>query len=224
VTDRKGAAGKQPAAPTDPPATTRRKRSAVPEQPGKLDGRTARALRTRTAIIEALLSFNEEGQLQASAERIVERAGVSLRTLWTNFKDLDGLYAAVDAVLVARQAEAARPIPRDGPLADRIAAYCRQRATMLEIVAPSARASQLRLPYSGQIRRNWDRHYARVRAEIDAVFAVELAAAGPDQEELARAVLVNTTWPAWSVMRYELGLDVEHAIATMARTVTALLS
>jgi hypothetical protein len=109
-------------------------------------------------------------------------------------------------------------------LVDRIAAYCRQRATMLEIVAPSARASQLRLPYSGQIRRNWDRHYARVRAEIDAVFAVELTSAGPDQEELARAVLVNTTWPAWSVMRYELGLDVEHAIATMTRTVTALLS
>ena len=51
-------------------------------------------MRTRTAIIEALLAFNEEGELQASAERIVERAGVSLRTLWTNFKDLDGLYAS----------------------------------------------------------------------------------------------------------------------------------
>jgi AcrR family transcriptional regulator len=181
-------------------------------------------MRTRTAIIEALLAFNEEGELRASAERIVERAGVSLRTLWTNFKDLDGLYAAVDAVLVARQAEAARPIPREGTLAERIALYCGQRATMLEIVAPSARASQLRLPYSGQLRRNWDRHYARVRAEIDAVFAAELSAAGPDREALARAVLVNTTWPAWSVMRYELGLDVEHAIATMARTVTALLT
>jgi AcrR family transcriptional regulator len=180
-------------------------------------------MRTREAIIEALLSFNNEGQLRASAERIVERAGVSLRTLWTNFKDLDGLYAAVDAVLVARQAEQHRLIPCAGPLAERVAAFCQQRAAMLEIVAPSARASALRLPYSAQIRLNWERHYARVRDEIEAVFATELAAAGPDRDALARAVLVSATWPAWSVMRDELGLDAERATATMMRTLTALL-
>jgi AcrR family transcriptional regulator len=181
-------------------------------------------MRTREAIIEAVLAFNQEGQLRASAERIVERAGVSLRTLWTNFKDLEGLYAAVDVVLVARQAERHKPIAPDGPLPERITAYCRQRATMLEIVAPSARASRVRLPYSGQLRHNWERHYVRVRAEIDTVFATELSAAGSDREALASALLVNTTWPAWSVMRDELGLDVDHAVATMARTVTALLS
>jgi AcrR family transcriptional regulator len=181
-------------------------------------------MRTREAIIEALLAFNSEGQLRASAERIVERAGVSLRTLWTNFKDLDGLYAAVDEVLVARQAAAHRRIPPDGPLADRIAAFCHQRASMLEIVAPSARASALRLPYSGTIRHNWDRHYARVWDEINSVFEPELAAAGDEREDLARALEVNVTWPAWSIMRDELGLDVEAATATMTRTVTALLT
>jgi TetR/AcrR family transcriptional regulator, regulator of autoinduction and epiphytic fitness len=220
---RRGAADDPPAAAAETPAPTpRRPDKAVPDR--AMDGRTARAMRTREAIIEALLAFNNEGQLRASAERIVERAGVSLRTLWTNFKDLDGLYAAVDAVLVARQAKLHRPIPTDRPLPERIAAFCRQRATMLEIVGPSARASALRLPYSGQIRRNWDRHYARVRDEINTVFDAELTAAGPERAALAQAVEVNVTWPAWSVMRDELGLDVEAAIATMTRTVTALLT
>jgi AcrR family transcriptional regulator len=198
--------------------------AAVPSpKPPKLDGRTARAVRTREAIIDAMLAFNQEGELTASAERIVERAGVSLRTLWTNFKDLDGLYAAVDNRLVAQQADRARTIAPEGPLADRVAAFCAQRATMLEIVAPSARASALRLPYSTTIRRNWDRHYARVRVEVEAVFAPELAAAGVDGPSLTYAVLAHSTWPAWSILRDDLGLDVDQATGVMRRTVLSLL-
>jgi AcrR family transcriptional regulator len=212
----------------DPPRSSDRgpdERAAVPpKQPRKLDGRTARAVRSREAIIDALLAFNQEGELTASAERIVERAGVSLRTLWTNFKDLDGLYAAVDDRLVAQQVDRARRIVADGPLADRVAAFCAQRATMLEIVAPSARASALRLPDTSTIRRNWDRHYARVRLEVEAVFAPELAAAGADGPSLTHAVLAHCTWPAWSVLRDDLGLDAEQARGVLHRTVLALLT
>jgi AcrR family transcriptional regulator len=217
---RRGAASNQPAAPSDRPARRARK-AATDRQP---DGRTARALRTREAIIDAVLAFNGEGELRASAERIVERAGVSLRTLWTNFKDLDGLYAAVDVRLVARQAEQARPIPPDDPLDKRIIAYCRQRATMLEIVSPAARASVVRLPYSAMLRENFGRHYARVREEIDTVFRAELAAAGAQREELARAILVNSTWPAWAMMRDDMGLDLPTSVAVMTRAVGAVLT
>ena len=70
---------------TVPPGRTPRSR---------VDGRSARAERTRRAMVDALLGLIAEGDLKASPERIVERAGVSLRTLWTNFKDLEGLYAA----------------------------------------------------------------------------------------------------------------------------------
>ena len=56
------------------------------------DGRTARGERTRKAIVEALLALLAEGDQRAAPERIVERAGVSLRTLWTNFKDLEHAY------------------------------------------------------------------------------------------------------------------------------------
>jgi AcrR family transcriptional regulator len=198
----------------------------VKDQPSavRIDGRTARSERTRRAIVDALLALTAEGDLKASPERIVAVAGVSLRTLWTSFKDLEGLYAAASERLIQLQEEQHRPIPPDASLPDRVTAFCEQRGRMLEIVAPAARAAQLRLPYSAQLRSNRSVHTARARDEIRAVFGAELDAAGAGREELERALLVNTTWPAWSMLRDDLGLDVTAATAVMTRTLTALIT
>lgn len=62
--------------------------------PTRMDGRTARAERTRNAIVDAHLALIDEGDLNPTGERIAERAGISPRTLWTNFKDMETLFAA----------------------------------------------------------------------------------------------------------------------------------
>ena len=190
---------------------------------GRVDGRTARAERTRRAIVDALLALIGEGDLKASPERIVERAGVSLRTLWTHFKDLE---ASTRRPTTGSSSSSTSITARSTrPAAGRAgSAFCEQRGRMLEIVAPAARAAALRLPFSAQLRRNQAVHNARIQAEIEAVFAGELAAAGPGREPLLRALVVNTTWPAWSVLRDELGLDVDGATAVMTWTVGALLA
>jgi AcrR family transcriptional regulator len=188
------------------------------------DGRTARGERTRKAIVEALLELLAEGDQRAAPERIVERAGVSLRTLWTNFKDLEHLYAEANAVLMRRQDEAHQPIPPGDPLEHRVNAYGEQRARLLEIVAPAARASQLRIPYSPQLRRNQQAHIVRMRAELNTVFAAELDAAGTGREQLMRALLAATSWPVWSVLRYDLGLDLPASTGVITSTVGALLA
>jgi AcrR family transcriptional regulator len=191
---------------------------------GKVDGRTARAERTRQAIVDALLALIGEGDLKASPERIVERAGVSLRTLWTHFKDLEALYAAANERLIELIEEEHRPVSPSLPLAERVARFCEQRARILEMAAPAARAATLRLPFSAQLRRNQAVHNARIQAEIESVFGEELAGVGPRREMLLAALVVNTTWPGWSVLRDELGLDVGGATAVMAWTVGALLA
>jgi TetR/AcrR family transcriptional regulator of autoinduction and epiphytic fitness len=191
--------------------------------PVRVDGRTARAERTRRAIVDALLSLIADGDLRASPEHIVERAGVSLRTLWTNFKDLEGLYAATSNRLIELQDEHHRPVTLDASLDDRVREFSEQRARMLEIIAPAARAAQLRLPYSAQLRRNQSIHHARTREEVETVFAAELDAVGAEREELLRALLLNTTWPAWSMLRDDLLLDLPTSTGVMTRTVSALL-
>ena len=82
----------------------------------RVDGRSARAERTRAAIVEALLELNREGDLKPTGERIAERAGVSLRALWANFKDMEALFAAASARLLERQDAEHRPISADLPL------------------------------------------------------------------------------------------------------------
>lgn len=189
-----------------------------------MDGRAARGARTRAAVVDALLRITAEGEMKPTADRIAERAGVSLRTLWTNFRDMETLYAAAGDRLVELQQAEYRAVPANLPLPDRVARFCRQRARMLEIVAPAARASALRLPFSAHLREYRARQNARVRAEIDRVFGAELDAAGPAREQLLTAVLAATTWPAWSMLRDDCGLPVEAARAVMVRTVTALLA
>ncbi len=125
-------------------------------------------------MVDALLALIAEGDLLTSPERIVERAGVSLRTLWTNFKDLEGLYAAVDERLLELLREAHESVPAKLALPERIRAFCEQRGRLLELAAPATRASQLRLPYSAQLRRNRQAHHRRSCDDLCTVFAAEL--------------------------------------------------
>jgi TetR/AcrR family transcriptional regulator of autoinduction and epiphytic fitness len=189
-----------------------------------VDGRTARAIRTRRAVVDALLVLAEEGELRPSGERIAERAGVSLRALWANFADMETLYAAAGQRQLERQHELGRRINPRLPLDQRVAALCRQRAQILEMLAPIARAAQVREPFSAQLRANRARQYQIARDELASLFGAELAAAGAGAPELLNALTAASTWPAWSALRDDLGLGVQAAQKTMARTLNALLS
>lgn len=192
--------------------------------PDRVDGRTARAERTQRAIVDALLELHKEGALRPTAERIARHAGVSLRALWTHFKDMETLWAAAGQRLIELQRAAHTPVSTELPLPRRVEAFCRQRARMLEILAPSARSAQLREPFSPQLQRNKDIEYRRAMKEIDVLFAHELDAAGAGRDELRHALLAATTMPSWFVLRDQLELDTDAACGVMLRTVTALLA
>ena len=174
----------------------------------RVDGRTARAERTRRAVVDALLELTSEGVYKPTAERIVERAGVSLRALWTHFKDMETLYAAAGDRLLELQRGIYQPVPAALPLPQRIERFCRQRARLLEIVAPAARASALRLPFSAHLQEYRAEQNARARDEVVELFGAELAAAGAGSEQLLHAMVLASTSPAWWVLRDDFGLDV----------------
>ena len=56
-----------------------------------VDGRNLRRQRNRQAIVNALLELYEEGRIDVSASLIVERAGLSERSLFRYFDDLNDL-------------------------------------------------------------------------------------------------------------------------------------
>ena len=90
------------------------------------DGRSARALRTREAIVDACIGLVEEGELRPTAPRVAERAGVSVRSVFQHFDDLPSLHIAVSERIVARLAVLLHPIDPSMPLDDRIVAFVRR--------------------------------------------------------------------------------------------------
>ena len=122
-----------------------------------------------------------------------------------------------------RQDAEFHPVSPRLPLPSRIQQYCAQRARLLELIAPAARAARIREPFSAQLRLNRTWYVSRAREEIEQLFGEELEAAGSRRARLLDALTVNTTFAAWSMLRDELHLDVAAATEVMAGTVGALL-
>jgi TetR/AcrR family transcriptional regulator, regulator of autoinduction and epiphytic fitness len=189
----------------------------------RVDGRKARAERTRKAIVEAHITLLYEGDLKPTGERIAERAGVSVRTVWTTFRDQETLFGATAEEVLRRQDTGFKPVSTELDLTARLEAFCRQRARNLETVAPAARAARLMEPFSPQLRRSRSSHISRVRAELRDLFAEELGQAGADRDRLLHAMTVATTFSTWSMLRDELRLGAAEARRIMLLTLRSLL-
>jgi AcrR family transcriptional regulator len=189
------------------------------------DGRAARSHRTRRAIVDAMRALHAEGDLRPTAPRVAERAGVSLRTVWQQFADMETLLVEAGRrdheilrSLVAR-------IEPDQPLAERIALFVRQRSRVLEEMSPSWRAALIHEPFSEQLRRNKARMIAVAKAELEMVFALELTQlAGKKRQRLLDALHAVSIWSFWESLRADLGLGPRQAQDLLGATFTALLA
>ena len=183
------------------------------------DGRLARSARTRRSIVDALRALHHEGDLRPTAPRVAERAGVSLRTVWQHFTDLETLLVEAGRRDYEIALRYVAPIDAQGPLTARLRQLVAQRGRMFEALAPVWRAARLHEPFSPQIRRNRDRLVDAGREQIERIFAAELATVpGGKRESTLAAMQVATTWSTWESLRVELGLtpaDAEQAVYTL---------
>jgi TetR/AcrR family transcriptional regulator, regulator of autoinduction and epiphytic fitness len=187
------------------------------------NGRSERARRTRAAIVEAHLELLAQGELRATAQQVADRSGVSVRTLWMHFADMEAVFAATAEAVLREQVSSYREIRTDLALEQRIDRFCRQRARLMEKLSPYARASQLREPLSPVLQGYRARHVEQVAAEVERLFAADLAENRRERREQVHALAAASTWGTWSVLRQHLGLGTASARRVMARTVTALL-
>jgi AcrR family transcriptional regulator len=189
-----------------------------------VDGRAARANRTRLAVVDALLHLIDEGELRPTAPRIAERAGVSLRSIFQHFNDLEALFAAAAARELERLSALVEPLPTESTLGDRLDAFVVQRARVLEALTPVSRASLLQEPRSAALRSNRQRLLRRGRAEVADVFAAELGRlTRADRAELLDALDATSSWQTWEALRAHQRLSATRARRVMRRTLSALL-
>ena len=194
----------------------------TPSSRVQTDGRLARRDRTVTRIVDAHVALLREGHLLPTAAVIAENAGVSVRTLWAVFGDMEGLLRATTGYWLDNDETLRRTIDPAAPLPRRIAQFCAERVRRLESISPAARAASLMEHASEALRVSRRRHVDRVFGDVAAVFATELAEAD-EPDRLRDAITVAVSWNAWSFLLDDAGRSVEEATATMRRQVEALL-
>jgi AcrR family transcriptional regulator len=171
----------------------------------KIDGRTARARRTREAIVDATLALLDAGNLRPSAEEIAERAGVSPRSIFQHFGDRETLLRAVSMRQAERVSRIVEHLPDTGPFELRLDAFVEQRARVLEFITPVRRSALLNEPFSKGSRDSVRAFRAYKRALI------------------RRALGAACDWSTWEALRAHQGLSVDQARKVMRRTLEALL-
>ena len=168
-----------------------------------VDGRRAWRDRNLSAVVDALLDLFAEGNLRPRAEEIAARSGVSRRSVFRYFDDLDGL----DRVAIERQiARVSHLVELDGigqgPLADRIERLVAQRLRLFEAILPVGRVSRLRAPFEPVVAEELARSRRLFRQQVQRHFAPELAQLAPgERNAIAGAADVLCCFEAYELLR-----------------------
>jgi AcrR family transcriptional regulator len=189
-----------------------------------LDGRHRRSERSRAAVVDALLSLYDDGVVRPGVADIAARAGVSPRSVFRHFADLEGLADAA----IERQWQRVHQLfdaPRHGgDLEARVGALVDQRLRLYGAVIGVARAAVVLASSSAVVASTLRARRRLLGDQVVALFAPELdARRGSDRIELAAALEAAASLENVDYLRTHAGLGADRTAAVVRRTLHALL-
>jgi TetR/AcrR family transcriptional regulator of autoinduction and epiphytic fitness len=187
----------------------------------KVDGRRARRHRSHDLAVDALLDLLDEGEARPTAQQVAERSGVSLRSIFRIFDDVETLHSAAAARQLARHGHLFVEVPAEGTLEERVHQLVEVLDRLYATVGPVRRAALRAAPDSAALRTQLDRARGWTRGELERVFAAELAGA---DRTLADAAEVAVSFEAWDHCASAQRLGPDARRATLACLLLALLS
>ncbi|MDP9082876.1 MAG: TetR/AcrR family transcriptional regulator [Pseudomonadota bacterium] len=190
-----------------------RNQSAAASGDEMLDGRKTRTLRTRTAVIAAVISLQQSGVLRPTAKQIAETARVSVRSLFQHFATHESLTAAVMEELWRDLANNFYEATPPGPLGERIRLFATKRADLLEKLAPHRRAAAVLAPMmTPRITRRRMQIRKRFRDEVAMVFATEMSMLAPKaSRQLFESLVCIYESEVWEALRHGQKLSFRRA-------------
>ena len=198
----------------------------TPLETDHVDGRTLRRTRNRDAVIVALLEISREGDLQPGAAEIADRAGVSHRSIFRYFDDLDDLTrTAINHAFAEAGPMGGVPDIGVGSLDERITAFVDARVSLFEHVDGTMQLARMRAPKIPSINEGIAAIAETFRVQIAEHFATELAAVDEDERLLLiDGILTLTSYDAFSSHQRLLGSDIARTRAAWTCALRALLS
>jgi AcrR family transcriptional regulator len=190
-----------------------------------VDGRTARRDRNRLAVLDAVLELFAEGNLDPGVHEVADRSGVSLRSVYRYFEDLDELITAA----IDRHLQRTRPLFEieglgEGSLPERVTRFAERRIRLFEAVRVIYRASRVRAASDPGVQQDLLDTQQWLADQTQQMFAPELRAMdGPEATDAERTIDLLTQFDALEHLRHRCGLDREAATAYLQRTLARVL-
>lgn len=189
---------------------------AAPEPPDpKRDGRKLRSADSRKRIVAAMLELVQSGNSMPAAEDVALRAGVGLRTVFRQFRDMEGLSHEMVEATRAEYVQAFSAKLTGETWRDRVHEMTDRLIRIFEYRLPMRRASNARRYQSPALARGLADLNDATRNFLKQQFPAPLFR---DALRLEHAMLI-LSYEAWMRLRDDQGLNARQA----ARLVHAAL-
>ena len=190
-----------------------------------IDGRRARSQRSHDLVVEALLDLYRENTGRPSAAAVAERAGVSVRTVFRLFEDIDSLIEIAVAQQWERIADLHEAPDSSGTREERCSALVSQRMRIYAETAPIVRGSRHLFDQSPKLRSVVRSRRDLLRIQMAEQFENELGSRGEaDASELISALHLACSFESIEFLRIAEGLSSEQAESVVNRAMLALLA
>jgi len=196
--------------------------SELAEEDLKLDGRRERRELNRMSVLQALGELFSQGIYQPSSSDIAERAGISPRSLFRYFDDVQDLSSAA----IQFQLDLAKPlldldIDFNESMTTKIHFLVEARVRLFEAISPAARAVRVCAPSNAVVARQLNEGRAYLREQVDrALGHASVTCDGSDLE----AVNVMLSFESYELLRTTMSLSKKRCIYVLTEAVECLLA
>ncbi len=187
--------------------------------PAPVDGREQRSVRTREAIVTAVLALLAEREQEVTMELVAARAGVSVRTLYRQFHDTDTLFLALHDRVGTAATELGLDWNAAGTLLGDMDALVEARVRMFVAIEPLARLGRRVALPAAVPAPSIDERRQMLRADLR--WLVDAHVSSPSAEDL-EALEAWVSLEVWTRLREHQGLSRPRALAVMKKTARTL--
>jgi AcrR family transcriptional regulator len=184
------------------------------------DGRRARSHSSRDKIVCAVIELIEAGNLSPSAPIVAEAAGVSLRSVFRHFDDMESLYQQVRDRVYAEILPLIRSEVPGETWKERLENLVAPRSTIFERVHPYRWSAFSKRHRSQFLTDEYAKYIRRDNRSVEAILPTHVLADGLTTFGL-QAIL---SFHNWHVLRHEQCLSVEEARHVIVHTLRTLLA
>lgn len=182
------------------------------------DGRKQRSERSRQAIVDAMLEIIMSGKMEPSAAEIADKAGVSARTVFRHFEEMDSLYSEMTERMEAEILPIIQqPFTGEGWRAQ-LDQLLDRRAMIYERIMPLKIAASIRRFGSDYLMLNYQRFVHLERTGLEGV----LPDAVRKDATLFSAIEMCAGFQTWRRLRQDQELSTDQA-ANVVRLAIARL-